>query len=315
MSEALTVVNNQAPLARVEAQRNALSRLFQLKPATLELVSKSTRQEGAVPGTFRDTSTNEKFETMKAVILFPPVEQRALYTKGEYSRDAKQCFSLDNVQPHAKAKDPKAMYCNTCQFGDLGWNKYREAKAAGVKGDALSALVPQCKKYWHLFIANRATQMPYYFNVKGTSVSPFEQGMQNIARIFSLIISNIKLENQKINAENAKLVGDEGKKPLLALPQGVEDIIWQISFTMFAHQPEKGGQFVLGLKDFAVMKPEDQAEFGAILQDFIARRNAGKIQSQLESEAEAAATESNAVEASTTEATSTVAEQNAKITI
>jgi hypothetical protein len=313
LSEALTVVNNVAPLEKVEAQKNALSRLFQLKPATLELVSKATRQEGAVPGTFRVTSTNEKFDEIRAVILFEPVEQRALYTKGEYSKDAKLCFSLDNIQPHSKAKDPKAMYCEICPFGDKNWEKYREAKKKGVTGDALSALVPPCKKYWHLFIADRQTKMPYYFNVKGTSVTPFEQAMQNIARLFQLIIGNIKLENQKILAENAK-VGPEQQKPLITLPQSVGDIIWQISFTMYTHQPQKGGQFVLGLKDFAVMKPEDQAEFGSILQDFIARRAAGKVQSQMDSEAEAAAAEA-ATEAPASTAAAEVAAKNSQIQI
>jgi len=79
----LTVLN-RAPQELVVAQRvNALAKLFQLKPKTLELVSKSTRQEGAEPGTFRVTSTNEKFKELRAVILFEPLEQREKYRKGE----------------------------------------------------------------------------------------------------------------------------------------------------------------------------------------------------------------------------------------
>jgi len=310
MSEALTVVNNVAPLARVEAQKSALSRLFTLKPATIELVSKSTQQEGAIPGKFRNTATNEHFDTMRAVILFEPVEQRALYTPGTYSKDSKICFSLDNVTPHQAAKDPKAMSCANCDFGEKNWVRYREGKKQGVSGKALSELSPPCKKYWHLFLADRITKMPNYFNVKGISVAPFEAAMQNVARIFAMMISNTRLENQQITEHNKANPAD--LKPLKALPTSVGDVIWQIVFTMFVTQPEKGGQYAVGFKDFAVMKPEDYAEFGTILNDIAARRAANQLQPQVDSEAENA--ENSVVEQPNTVAKE-VADKNAQITI
>jgi hypothetical protein len=315
VSEALVVVSNpQDALIRVEKQKNALSRLFQLKPSTLELVSKSTQQEGAIPGTFRDTATNEKYEEMRAVILFEPIEQREKYTKGEYSRDAKECFSLDNYQPHPAARDPKAMYCETCPYGDLQWTRYREAKKAGVTGEALSKLTPECRKYWHLFIANRNTKMPHYFNVKGLSVTPFEAAMQNIARLMHGMVQNINLENRQITEFNKTA---DQKKPLLFVPQSVSDIIYQISFTMYSEQKTKGGQWQLGLKDFAVMKPEDYKEFGIIIDQIKAAREAKSLQSQVDSEAENTATETAKVDASASEpvATESVAQKNAKIVI
>ena len=56
---------------------------------------------------------------------------------------------------------------------------------------------------------------------------------------------------------------------------------------MYTHQPVKGGQWALGMKDFQVMtRPEDAKEFGTILQDYVSRRNQGKIVSQAEVEAE-----------------------------
>ena len=316
MSEALTVVNNpQDALARVAKQQSALSRLFQLKPATMELVSKSTQQEGAQPGKFRVTSTNEHFDEIRAVLLFNPVEQRELYEKGTYSKDAKLCFSLDNFQPHVAAMDPKAMYCEVCPFGDVNWNKYREAKKRGVKGLELSQLTPPCRKYWHLFIAERNTKMPYYFNVKGTSVSPFENSMQNIARIMHGMVNNINLENRQI-AEYNKTAADDQKKPLLTAPTDPGDLIWQISFTMFVQQLEKGGQYTLALKDFAVMKPEDYAEFGTIINSIKAARSEKRLQSQQESEAEGEATATQNVEATTTEEpVSEVEKKNAQIVI
>ena len=142
MSQELTVLNSKAPQELVVAQKvSALSRLLTLKPATLELVSKASRQEGVTPGKLRVVQTNEHFDEMRAVILVEPIQQRKKYRRGEYSREALECFSTDSVQPHTKAKNPPALYCASCPFGDSMWVGYREAKNKGISGDALSALV------------------------------------------------------------------------------------------------------------------------------------------------------------------------------
>ena len=317
----LTVLN-RAPQEMVVAQRvSALSKLFQLKPKTLELVSKSTRQENAQPGTFRVTSTNEKFKELRAVILFAPLEQREKYRKGEYSKDSKECFSLDNVQPHPKARQPYALYCANCPIGDLHWQKYRDAKAKGITGEALSAYIPPCRRFWHLFIASRETQRPYYFNIKGGSVKPFEEAMQNVADLFQMIMQNIKAENKTIAAANAaNPTGDQ--VPLKKIPDSIDEIIWHISFTMYAWN-HNGGQWMVGFKDFKVMSEEDRKDFGKIVDDVNARRKAGQLQTQEASEQEeeeAAVTEAPASGVRTAEVVSvqtnpSIAEQNAKIVI
>ncbi len=289
----------QPNTALVAAQKvNALSRLFVLKPSNIELVSKATRQEGAVPGTFRDTSTNESWKELKVVVLFEPIEQREMYRKGEYTKDSKLCFSLDNVQPHPRAKNPPALYCATCPMGDINWTKWRDAKAKGISGAQLSALLPACRKYWHLFIANRATQMPHYLNIKGTSVKPFEDAMQNVARIFQMILVNIKAE---IKA---------GKN--VRMPDSISYVIWKISFTMV---PElKNGTWQIGFKNFGMMNEADQAGFGQIIADINARRAAGQVQSQEAAEAEEAAAVVSEAPANATQS-SVVDEQNAQIQI
>ena len=308
MSEEKLTVLNKAPQGLIVAQKaSALSRLFTLKPATLELVSKSSRQEGAQAGKLRVVQTNEHFDEMRAVILTEPVQQRKKYRKGEYSREALECFSLDSVQPHAKAKNPPALYCASCPFGDMMWAKYREAKAKGVTGEALSALIPACKQVWHLFIADRNTQSPYYLNVGGTSVKSFENAMQNIARLFQMILANIKAERRA------------GKDT--PMPTSIADVIWQISFTIYPSQPIKGGQFVLGFKDFKVMSPEDRADFGQMVADMEARRAAGQLQTQEASEAEEEAAVTERPAGSIPQAqvvsvqTNAVAEQNKQIQI
>jgi hypothetical protein len=309
----LPVLQNRAPQEMVVAQRaTALSRLFQIKPKTLELVSKSTRQDGATPGTFRVTSTNESFKEMRAVILFNPLEQRQKYRKGEYTKDSKECFSLDNVQPHPKARTPYALYCANCPMGDINWIKYREMKTKGIKGDALAAYLPPCQKFWHLFIASRETQRPYYFNVKGGSVRYFEEAMGNVADLMQMMVQDVRTKNKQL-----KLKGE----PLLVEPKEIEDIIWKISFTMYSFQKD-GGPFTLGLKDFKVMTDEDAADFGKIIADIQARRAEGNVQTQEASEAEeeaAAVAEQPAGAIRTAEVvsvtTNEVAKQNAQIEI
>jgi hypothetical protein len=294
----LVVVNNPVPQDIVIAKKvNALSRLFTLKPSILELVSKATRQEGAEPGTFRVTSTNEKFKDMRAVIVLEPIEQREMYRRGEYTKDAKECFSLDNVQPHARAKNPPAMYCASCPMGDSMWDGWRKAKDRGVSGDQLSALLPKCRRYWHLFLVERTTKTPYYMNIKGTSVKPFESAMQNVARLFQMIIANIKAEMKA------------GKD--VVMPSSIGEVIWKISFTMY---PElKAGTWQTGFKDFKVMSPEDAAEFGQIYADIVSRKQ--EVQTQEAAEAEAELTEAPAESATAGPVSVSVAEQNSRIII
>ena len=316
----LTVLN-RAPQELVVAQRqSALSKLFQIKPKTLELVSKSTRQEGAEPGTFRITSTNEKFKELRAVILFEPLEQREKYRKGEYTKDSKECFSLDNVQPHPKARTPYAMYCQSCPMGDLNWQKYRDAKAKGITGEALSAYLPPCRKFWHLFLATRETLRPLYFNVKGSGVKSFEDAMQNVADLMQMMYQSIKTENRKIAAANAQLPAGSVPQELKPLPETVGDVIYKISFTMYPKQIN-GGQWFPAFKDFKVMNDEDQKDFIKIINEVNARRAAGQLQTQEASEAEEEAAVTERPAGSIPQAqvvsvqTNAVAEQNAKIQI
>jgi hypothetical protein len=321
------VVLNRAPQELVVATRsNALAKLFQLKPKTLELVSKSTRQDGAIPGTFRVTSTNENFKELRAVILFDPLEQRQKYKKGEYTKESKECFSLDNVQPHPKARNPYAMYCANCPMGDINWIKYREMKAKGITGEALAAYLPPCGKYWHLFIATRETQRPFYFNVRGGSVKPFEDAMQNMADLFQMIIQNNKMTNRVVAARNAAITPEQYAAGavaefLIPEPKAIEDIIWHISFTMYSWQKD-GGQFKLGMKDFKVMTEEDRKDFGKIIDDIKKRREVGQLQTQEASEAEeeaAAVSEAPAGAIPTAQVvsvqTNEVAQKNAQIQI
>jgi len=125
--------------------------------------------------------------------------------------------------------------------------------------------------------------------------------MQNVARLFQMILTNIKAE---IKA---------GKD--VVMPESIGEVIWKISFTMYTEL--KAGTWQAGFKDFKVMSPEDAAEFGQIHDGITSRRQ--EVQSQESAEQEAEATAS-VVEAPSNSATAgpvstTVAEANSKIVI
>jgi hypothetical protein len=281
MSQDLVVLNSNQALA--QGGLGLDSRLFKLKPATLELVQSTTKQEGAIPGKLRVTATNEHFEEMKVVMLVPPIEQRAKYKKGkDFSRDAKECFSLDNVQPHAKAKNPPALYCATCPAGDINWEKWRKTKDP--------ADLPSCSKYWHLALADRTTQMIYYFNVKGTSITYFEQAMQNLARLINQMEMNVRAENKQLKAAYDKAVAEtpaDGQKPEAPVYKPMPNI-FDITFTIYPVK-SKDDVFVVNFKNFLALRPEDRSEFGALYLDFVTRKAQGNVATAEESEAEAAA--------------------------
>ena len=197
---------------------------------------------------------------------------------------------MDNVQPHPKASNPPALYCANCPSGDINWIKYREMKAKGITGEALAAYLPPCGKYWHLFIASRETQRPYYFNVRGGSVKPFEDAMQNMADLFQMIIQDNKMKNRAAAVRNAAITPEQYAagvvaEALIPEPKVIDDIIWHISFTMYSWQKD-GGQFKLGMKDFKVMTEEDRKDFGKIIDDIKKRREVGQLQTQEGSEQE-----------------------------
>lgn len=270
MSDKIIVSPKASEELVVAQQEGSLARLFQIKPKPLELVSKSTQQAGATPGKFRVTTTNQHFDEMRIVMLRAPQEQRELYVKGKFSHESKLCFSLNNAQPHPRAKQPPALYCRMCPKGDICWEAYREAKQKGIAGDDLSRLQPPCRKFWHLMIAERNSLAPYYFNIKGSSVRVFERAMQdNVAEILRLMSLKLKEENK------VRVV--QGQEPLL-MPS-VNDVIYRIVFTIYPWQ-KAGGPFMVGFKDFAVLSEEDSADFSALVKELIEWRKTAQGQAE-----------------------------------
>lgn len=282
--QALVVLNNnEQALASGGLGFEAASRLFEVKPGWTEVVQTSSKQENVTPGMIRDTSTNEHFEARQIVLLAFPTERRQYFEEGtkDMSKDKKLCFSLDNVEPHAKAKKPQAMKCATCVKGDINWKKWRETHN--------SRDLPPCKKYWNIFYADRSTQLPFYHDVKGKGVTPFENDMKQLARIFAQLRANVVAQNKQIDKDNAKALQEtpaEGKtptlKPHLPLPN-----LFDITFTVYVTQETKNDPFILRCKDFKQLSEEGKKDFGALFLQFAQRQAEFQEQAAAHVEAEA----------------------------
>jgi hypothetical protein len=296
-------------LGQTDIQKGGLglnSRIFSVSPSTIEIVQKMTHQESAIPGKLRVTDTNQHYDEMQVVLLVEPMEQRAYFEGQDYSKDSKICFSLDNVEPHDKAKIPQAVKCGyrdasgrfvpTCPRAS--WDKYREAKKQGISD--LRPYLPKCREYWHCVLADRVTQLPYYLNVKGKSIEPFKKGMGNVAKMIHLMRATAENDNKLLMESNAevKAAVDAGQwHPLLKTMPNIFDV----SFKICCVPQEKGTYWTLGFKDIAPLKQEDRAKFGALFLEFANRKATYAAQAE-EAEQQAAAADAEvAVDASVIE--------------
>ena len=277
MSEAIVVSTNNQAMQLGGVGMGAS--IFKARPSMLELVHKSSRQENVKYGEFRVISTNEHLgTTIRAVLLAVPQEQREWFKDPTvFSKDNKACFSLDGIRPHDRASEPPAMFCKVCPKGDINWDKWRKTKDAKD--------LPPCGAYWHLLLAERTQQTPYFLNVKGKSYLPFKQAMeQQMSGLLAKLMANVKQENklrgymlvslrqgngpvyQEFRPIEGFVPPSTGQLPLLPMPN-----IFDVSFDIYSFSKD-GGPFQMGFKNFALMKPEDRAEFGQLYLDIVANR-------------------------------------------
>lgn len=237
MSTELTVIQNGG------IGFNTESRLTRLKPANVELVQAMTKQEGAIPGKFRITATNQHLDELHVVLLDAPTEQRAYFENGKFTKEAFLCFSLDSVKPSDNAQVPQAMVCATCP--KQSWARWNEAKKRGEKD--LAKYKPECDRYWHLIVVDRLLKAPYYFNVRKTGVKPFEQAMQGMAYMAATLKS-----------------------------QGQNPNIFDFSFKIRAKKQTGQSYFVPVFSDFAYMAEEDRKVFADLYTSYMTAKSAAK---------------------------------------
>ncbi len=301
MGNELVVINNNSSMQMGGVGMG--SAIFKARPSYLELVHKTSRQENVTPGEFRVLSTNEHLgKTIRVVLLAVPQVQREWYIDPTvFTKDNKGCFSLDGIQPHARAAQPPAMYCATCPKGDRNWEVWRKTKNPKD--------LPPCNAYYHLLIADRTTQTPYYFNIKGTSFSPFKQAMETqMSGLLAKLMANVRAENkqrgytlvtlqdqatktqfQEFRPTPGFVAPETGQLPIVPMPN-----IFDVSFDIYS-ESKGGGPYVMGFKNFALMKPEDKAEFGQLYLDLLQQKNdAQQVQTNDEAEVDAAVAEAPA---------------------
>jgi len=272
MSEAIVVSNNQAmQLGGVGMG----SSIFRARPQFIELVHKSSHATDVKYGEFRVIGSNEHLGTsIRVVLLDSPQEQREWFVDPtKFSKDNKGCFSLDGIQPHPHAATPPALYCKTCPKGDINWEKWRKTKNP--------ADLPPCGAYWHLLLADRTTQTPYYLNVKGKSYMPFRQAMeQQMYSILAKLSANVKAENKKLGYTLVKLQQNGGPvyeefRPTPGVTPTGDPLpmpnIFDVSFDIYSFTKD-GGPFQMGFKNFAYMNAGDRAEFGQLYLDLRVNR-------------------------------------------
>lgn len=262
MPNELTVINNQSTQIQTAPQGGRgidfSSRLFQLRPATINIVQPNSTAEGALKGHLRISETGQQFEKMTVALLKMPSEQRAWYTgeAGQMNRtpDNLMCFSRDLERPDPKAKMPQALKCNGCP--KASWDAYRAEKNAGRIPS--KSLIPGCDAYYVAYLIDAVYKLPLQLYVRSKSKGPFEDGMKNVARTIKLMQA-----------------------------QGLSPDIFDVKFTLGTKLITTGSfkSYVIDIANVKAITPEEREAFGPVYEEFVAR-NTRNTDADLEAEAE-----------------------------
>ena len=247
MSTELTVINTQVDLQKGGVGIDFSNPLFNLKPATLGIVQKNTTIEGAIAGKLRISDTGDQFDSITAVLLQMPNEQRQYHigNPGELNRIPENlvCYSRDMIQPDVKSKIPQAINCASCPRSDWApWREYKEKN----NGQSNKALIPPCDSSYYLAILDTAYQLPLQMLIRSKARDPFEAGMQNLARVIAM----------------AKA---QGKSP------NIFDVSFEIGTKVIT--TGKFSSYVPTFTNFKYVTEEQRAAFGAVYLQYIASKN------------------------------------------
>lgn len=181
MSQELAVINN--PPSQAMQTYGFDSKIFSIRPAQLEIVqpmSKSTSQ-GALVGHFYDTKTGTNLKEMIAVMAALPQDNRVLLPPGELGGKP-ICKSRDGIVPVTDDDrlTPMAPNCANCDHSS--WAKWH-------KGGKRREDIPGCRQQVDFVFVERTTLLPFRMNVHGTSLKPFREKMEGIARLAKVLIA------------------------------------------------------------------------------------------------------------------------------
>lgn len=251
MSDApLTIIGQQA-IQQGGIGVDFKNKLFELKPATININQSNTQVEGAIPGKLRISETGEQFEEMFVTLLRMPEERRDYYTgePGQLNRSADNlmCFSRDMIRPHKNAKVPQALRCDGCPRQD--WTKWRQ--------DKRKENIPACDAYYYALFIDTVYKLPLQMYIRSKAKGPFEAGMQELARKYKLMQA-----------------------------QGMNPNIFDITFRLATKKILTGKlpSYVPVLSNFKAVTDEERESFGQIYLDYA---NRGKRQADQQAQEEA----------------------------
>ncbi len=261
----LTVINNSAAIAEGGLGVDFSNPLFRVKPANLFIVQNNSNIEGAIKGNLRIAETGDQFDSMYATLLVMPTEQRQYHigTPGELNRTPENlvCFCSNVIRdsnnrelsgPDNRAKVPQALKCDGCPKSDWGpWREYKEKN----NGQANKNLIPPCDAHFKALLIDDKYKLPLQMFIRSKGKDPFEQGMQNLARVLAM--------------EKAK-----GNNP------NIFDVRFKLSTKLIT--TGKFQSYVPVFSDFKPLTPEQREAFGAVYLQYIS-------QSQRKQEQEAVA--------------------------
>ena len=163
--------------------------LFRIQPATVSITKE---------GQFKVSDDGGLFEEMFVTLLDMPNESRAYYINPndeEMFRNPENlmCFSTDMIEPSEKSKVMQAPKCAGCPRSN--WEPYRNAKARGVIGKQLKALIPPCDPAYRVELIDTVYKMPLRMYIRSTRRAPFEEGMSKVARQIAMMQAQGKNPN------------------------------------------------------------------------------------------------------------------------
>lgn len=228
-----------------------------LKPAYLELVQRSTRGKGNVPGLFREKNNPEAtYAEMKVVFLRKARPSRVMYPIGSDLGAAPLCRSRDGVKPITDDDrlQPQAENCAGCI--NASWKDYNKTKKP-----------PPCSDNLNLFFVDREVKWPFFLQIGGMGLSSGKKLPVGVVT-YPMLMETLARDMARHKMQH-----------------GVAPNIFDFTVTMWAAEIEgaRGTYFIPAFKNRMLLKPEDRPEFGALYEQYVAQ------QSQVEAAADAGA--------------------------
>jgi hypothetical protein len=237
MSENEIVHIGQQPTSLAIAG-DGIDEMFTLKPQNMELVQNTTRAEGAQPGKFRVTQSNDHFDQIEFVIL-KARRGRVLFPPGDFGGDT-LCRSFDGLVPAENVVAPPSSKCGNYVNGKFKAICPKASWGADKKK-------PECAATLSLLIVEKTTRVPYYISFKRTALPPIENLMQSLAARF----------------QASRAAGETPN-------------IYDYAVTLKASKVSNASQvyFVPTVLGYKKLEAATAAEFGGLFQEYVVRQKA-----------------------------------------